>query len=317
MPGGYGVRVGLQLDPAVDPAEVADEARRTEELGFDLISAGEHVFFHGPVSNAFVTLAAAAAVTKRIRLLSALTILPLYPLALAAKQAATVDRISGGRFELGLGLGGEYPKEFAASGVPASGRGARVEEALPVLLDLLAGKTVTASGTYGSLDGLRLEPPPAQSRLPVWMGGRRPAAMRRAGEFADVWLPYMMTPGSYVRGLAAVTEAAQKAGRPAGAVRGGLFLWGSVDERAGRARREALATVSQLYQQDFEPLADRYLLHGQPDAVVARIAQYAAAGVRSLIFAPACPAERRAEVVGLFARAVLPHCRELVQEEAS
>lgn len=305
------MRIGLQLDPAGDSADVAGEARRTEELGFDLLSAGEHVFFHGPVSNAFVTLAAAAAVTERVRLVSALTILPLYPMVLAAKQAATVDRISRGRFELGLGLGGEYPKEFAASGVPTAGRGARVEEALPALLDLLAGKTVTASGTYGTLDGLRLQPPPVQPRMPVWMGGRRPAAMRRAGRFADVWLPYMMTPGSYARSLAAVTEASGNAGRPPGAVHGGLFLWGSVDESAGRARREAVETISRLYRQDFEPLADRYLLHGQPDAVAARIAEYAAAGVRSLIFAPACPPERRAEVVALFARAVLPRCRAL------
>jgi alkanesulfonate monooxygenase SsuD/methylene tetrahydromethanopterin reductase-like flavin-dependent oxidoreductase (luciferase family) len=308
------VRVGLQLDPGGDPAEVADEARRTEELGFDLLSAGEHVFFHGPVSNAFVTLAAAAVVTERVRLVSALTVLPLYPMVLAAKQAATVDRISHGRFELGLGLGGEYPKEFAASGVPVNGRGARVEESLPALLDLLAGKTVTASGAYGSLDCLRLDPPPVQPRVPVWMGGRRQAAMRRAGRFADIWLPYMMTPDSYARGLAAVTEAAGDAGRPSGAVSGGLYLWGSVDESAGRARREAVETVGWLYQQDFEPLADRYLLHGQPDAVAARIAEYAAAGARSLIFAPACPPERRAAVVALFAQAVLPFCRDLDQE---
>jgi alkanesulfonate monooxygenase SsuD/methylene tetrahydromethanopterin reductase-like flavin-dependent oxidoreductase (luciferase family) len=310
------VRVGLQLDPAGDPAGVADEARRTEELGFDLLSAGEHLFFHGPVSNAFVTLAAAAAVTERVRLVSALTILPLYPMVLAAKQAATVDRISRGRFELGLGLGGEYPKEFAASGVLVSGRAARVEESLPALLDLLAGKTVTGSGTYGSLDGLRLEPPPVQPRVPIWMGGRRPAAMRRAGRFADVWLPYMMTPDSYACGLAAVTDAAGDAGRPSGAVNGGLFVWGSVDESAGRARREAVGAVSRLYQQDFEPLADQYLLHGRPDAVAARIAEYAAAGVRSLIFAPACPPERRADVVALFAQAVLPCCRELGEETA-
>ncbi len=97
------MRAGLVLDTAGEPGGIADEARAAERLGFDLAAAGEHVFFEGPVSNAFVTLAAAAAVTEQIRLLSAVTILPMYPMALAAKMAATLDRVSPGRFELGVG----------------------------------------------------------------------------------------------------------------------------------------------------------------------------------------------------------------------
>jgi alkanesulfonate monooxygenase SsuD/methylene tetrahydromethanopterin reductase-like flavin-dependent oxidoreductase (luciferase family) len=118
------MRTGLMLGTAGDPGTAA-EARRAEQLGFDLVAAGEHVFFHGPTANAFVTLAAAAAVTERVRLLSALTILPLYPMAMAAKLAATLDLVSRGRFDLGVGVGGEFPPEFAASGVPVGGRGTR------------------------------------------------------------------------------------------------------------------------------------------------------------------------------------------------
>ena len=88
------MRAGLVLDTAGEPGDIAAEARAAERLGFDLAAATEHVFFEGPVSNAFVTLAAAAAVTERIRLLSAVTILPMYPMALAAKMAATLDRVS-------------------------------------------------------------------------------------------------------------------------------------------------------------------------------------------------------------------------------
>ena len=310
------MRVGLQLDPAGDPGEVTDEARLAEGLGFDLLSSGEHVFFYGPTSNAFITLTAAAAVTQQIKLLSALTILPLYPVVLAAKMAATLDQLSHGRFELGIGLGGEYAPEFKASGVPVAGRGARVDEQLPVLIGLLSGQRVTAAGAFGSVDGMRLDPPPVQHpHPPIWMAGRKPAAMRRVGRFADVWLPYMLSPESFGQGLATVRTAAVSAGRAAESVQGGLFIWGSVDEVPGQARRDAVDTVSRLYNQDFESLADRFLLHGTPDQVSARIAEYAAAGVRSLIFAPACPPERRREVVTLFAEAVLPRCRELDQEE--
>ena len=294
-----------------DPGDVAGEARDAERLGFDLVAAGEHVFFHGPVSNAFVTLAAAAAVTERIRLLSALTILPLYPMAMAAKMTATLDRISHGRFDLGIGVGGEYPPEFEASGVPVAGRGARTDEALDVLVRLLSGEKVTAEGQFGSLRDLRLDPLPGQQpRPPIWVGGRKAPAMRRAGRFADVWMPYMVGPESFARSLAGARAFATQAGRPATSLAGALFIWGCVDPDPARARRTAVESVSRLYDQDFGPLADRYLLHGDPDMVVARLAEFRACGADTVIFAPACPPERRADMTALFAEAVRPRLPE-------
>ena len=302
------MRAGLVLDTAGEPGGIADEARAAERLGFDLAAAGEHVFFECPVSNAFVTLAAAAAVTERIRLLSAVTILPMYPMALAAKMAATLDRVSHGRFELGVGVGGEFPPEFAANGVPVAGRGARTDEALGVLLRLLSGDKVTAEGQFGSLRDLRLDPPPLQQpRPPLWVGGRKTPAMRRAGRFADVWMPYMVSPESFTRSLAGVRDFARQAQRPKTSLAGALFIWGCVDADPARARREAVESVSRIYRQDFEPLADRYLLHGDPDMVVARLAEYHAAGVDTVIFSAACTPDRRQAVTRLFAESVLPH----------
>jgi probable F420-dependent oxidoreductase len=302
------MRAGLVLDPAGDPGDAADEAHEAERLGFSLVAATEHVFFHGPVSNAFVTLAAAAAVTDRIRLLSAVTILPMYPMALAAKMAATLDRVSHGRFELGIGVGGEYPPEFAAGGVPVAGRGARTDEALEVLLRLLSGERVTAQGQFGDLQDLRLDPPPVQQpRPPLWVGGRRQAAMRRAGRFADVWMPYMVSPDSLARTLNEARAFAHQAKRPETALTGALFIWGSVDPDPARARREAVASVSRTYSQDFGPLADRYLLCGNPEMIVSRLAEYHAAGADTVIFSAACPPARRPAVTALFAESVLPH----------
>jgi probable F420-dependent oxidoreductase len=301
------VKAGLMLGSVGDPGGVPDAARRAEQLGFDLVTSGEHVFFHGPTSNAFLTLAAAAAATERIRLVSTLTLLPLYPMALVAKLTANLDQLSRGRFELGVGVGGEYPPEFAASGVPVAGRGRRADEALEVLVRLLSGEAVTADGAFGSLRDQRLDPRPVQRpHPPIWVGGRQPAAQRRAGRFGDVWMPYMVSPGSLRRSLTAVRQFAAEAGRPDGAVAGALFIWGSVDPDGARARAETVAFVSQLYQQDFEPLADRYLLHGDPDTVLARLAEYRAAGADTVIFSPACAPERHDEVVARFAESVLP-----------
>jgi alkanesulfonate monooxygenase SsuD/methylene tetrahydromethanopterin reductase-like flavin-dependent oxidoreductase (luciferase family) len=287
---------------------VAADARRAEQLGFDLVASGEHLFFHGPTSNAFITLAAAAGATERIRLLSALTILPLYPMAMAAKMASALDLISNGRFDLGVGVGGEYPPEFAAVGAAVAGRGTRTDEALEVMVRLLSGERVTAEGPFGSLQDLRLEPPPVQRpHPPIWVGGRQTPAMRRAGRFGDVWMPYMVSPGSFARSLAGARVFAEQAGRPASALTGALFVWGCVDNDRVRARRTAVEFVSGVYHQDFEPLADRYLLHGDPDAVTARLSEYHAAGAETVIFSPACPPERHADVTALFARAVCPH----------
>ncbi len=318
-------RFGLVLDPLADPGSAtagtvagavagtvggaAAQAVTAEQLGFDFVAASEHVFFYGPASNAFVELAAAAAVTSRVGLVSALTLLPLYPAALAAKMAASLDRLSGGRFTLGVGVGGEYPAEFAACGVPVRRRGAKADESLAILRGLLGGGAVTLDGEFARLDGLALQPPPAQRQLPVWVGGRKAAAQRRAARFGDAWLPYLISPEQLAAGLQAVRGFTEAAGRPPGTVTGAVYLWGSVSERAETARQQAVDGVSEIYQQDFAPLADRYLLAGDPGGVAARLRDYAAAGSDAVIFAPACPPSQRPEVVRLFAEQVLPQLR--------
>ena len=116
------MRLGITID---NPATVVEDAQQAEKLGFDFVGCGEHLFFHGPTPNAFAMLAAAAGATSRIRLVSSIALLPLYPAPLVAKLAAVIDTISHGRFELGVGAGGEYPPEFVAAGIdPAQlGRG--------------------------------------------------------------------------------------------------------------------------------------------------------------------------------------------------
>ncbi|MEU4672780.1 LLM class flavin-dependent oxidoreductase [Amycolatopsis sp. NPDC023774] len=301
------MRVGLMFPPGADPREIPAAARRAEEAGFDFFCCGEHVFFHGPITNAFVGLAAAAGATERISLLSALTILPVYPAALAAKLVATLAVVSRGRFELGVGVGGEHPPEFEAVGVPLAERGRRADEALEVLERLLAGGRVTFCGEFTTIEDQELQPVPDR-RPPVWVGGRRRAAMRRAARYGDVWLPYLVTPQRLADSLKQVQELAGENGRRPEDVRGGVYLWSSVDTDGDRARREVVSSVSQLYSQDFEGYADRYLLFGTPARVRERLAEYAEAGAESVVFAPACAEADRA--IDLFATEVLPGIRE-------
>lgn len=290
----------IALFVGTDPACTVAEARQTEELGFDGVAAGEHLFFHGPTGNTFVTLAAAAGATTRVRLISSLTLLPLYPAAVAIKLATSLDQASGGRLEWGIGVGGEYPPEFTAAGVRTAERGARVDEALDLARRLWAGGSVAHTGRFTTLPHLRLQPGPAQpGGPPIWIGGRSSAAVRRAGRYADVWLPYMYTPEQLSRSLREVREEAERAGRDPAAMGAAVLCWGAVSEDRAAARDAAIRGVSEVYQQDFTPLADRYLLHGTPDDVVARAREYADAGAGWLIFSPV--PESRDSSVALFA----------------
>jgi alkanesulfonate monooxygenase SsuD/methylene tetrahydromethanopterin reductase-like flavin-dependent oxidoreductase (luciferase family) len=295
------VQIGITLHRSTSP--VVAQARNAERWGFDFVASGEHLFFHGPTPNAFVTLAAAAGATERVRLLSALTQLPLYPAALAAKLAATLDVVSQGRFEFGVGVGGEFPLEFEAAGVPVRERGPRTDAALELVGRLLAGGRDER--------GLVLDPPPVQRpRPPIVVGGRREAAQRRAGRYADAWMPYLVRPDQLAAGLVRAREVAAAHGRPP--VSGAVFLWTAVDTDSRRARSTAIEVVSTTYRQDFRPLADAYLVSGTPDQVVGRIREYAAAGAEQILISPACPPQLDAELAmtRLLTAEVLPALRE-------
>lgn len=297
-------RFGLSLDMS---SSVAVEAAAAERLGFDYLGAGEHLFFHGATPNAFVTLAAAAGATSRIRLVSTISLLPLYPAALAAKLIAALDQVSGGRFEYGAGAGGEFPAEFAAAGVSLASRFRRLDEALEVIRLLSAGGRVDFAGEFTQLSGVALDPVPVQRpRVPVWLGGRREGAIRRAARFADVWMPYMVTPARFAASLAAVREEAQRQDRAAGSISGALFAWMCVDQDRAWARRAGIAAASATYRQDFSALADRYLLLGTPDEVASRLSEYADAGVERVIVKVAATPTDRERVVATVAQELMP-----------
>jgi probable F420-dependent oxidoreductase len=304
------MRVGITVD---DPSIVVAEARRAEDLGFDMLGCGEHVFFHGPTPNSFAMLAAAAAVTSRIRLVTSVALLPLYPAVVVAKMASVIDCISDGRFELGVGAGGEYPAEFAAAGVDPRTRFRRLDEGLEVLRRLFAGGAVDFEGSYATLSGVTLNPPPRQpGGPPIWLGGRKTGALRRAARYAQVWIPYMVTPEQVGAGLAEIRGGAAEHGRTADAVAAALFAWTAVDADASWARNTGIGVVSAAYNQDFSSIADRYLLIGSPDAVIERLAQFAAVGVDTVLIQIAAHSpEHRSRIIETFASRVLPAVRSL------
>lgn len=150
-------------------------AAYAETLGFDALWIGEHIAFHIPTFDAITAMAAVAARTTRIGIGIAALLLPLRPAAAVAKAISTLDVISGGRVRLGVGVGGEFPKEFEAVGVPLQARGARTDEAIAILRALWAPGAATYRGRFVQFEDVLMEPKPVQAGgPPILVGGPRP-----------------------------------------------------------------------------------------------------------------------------------------------
>jgi probable F420-dependent oxidoreductase len=166
------------------------------------------------VLDPMVALGFAAARTARIRLGAALINLPFVSPALLAKQAATVDVLSGGRLDLGLGIGW-MPEEFAATGASTARRGARTEEYLAVLRTLWSDEVSSFSGEFYTIPAGRQQPKPVQKPgPPVLLGGMSRPAMERAGRLADGWITSSRADLSAIKpAVEVIQEAAAAAGR--------------------------------------------------------------------------------------------------------
>ena len=291
------------------PGGVVEFARRAEDLGFDVLGCGEHVMFHVPTANTYISLGVAAGATSRIRLLSAVVLLPLYPAALAAKMGAALDVASNGRYMFGVGIGGEFPKEFEACGVPVAERGARTNEALDVIRRLWTERDVSYSGRFNTLNEFSIDPMPVQSPPPIWVAGRRDAAMKRAVRFGDGWLPYMYSPEHLAASVARIRAFADEAGRDLAGFRFGLYIFTAVHEDGDRAREMAIDRLSRQYAQDFSGLVDRYALAGTPSEVTARLGEYVDAGASMVMLSSACPDDYIDENIRLLAEEVIPAFR--------
>jgi probable F420-dependent oxidoreductase len=193
------------------------------------------------VLDPMVALGYAAAVTERIRLGVAVVNMPYESPALVAKQAASVDVLSGGRLDLGLGIGW-MPEEFAMTGGTMAGRGARTAEYLGALRHLWAGGVSEFHGAYYTVPAGRFAPLPVQRPgPPVLLGGMVPRALQRAGRLADGWVTSSRTDLARIGDLIAVVlDAAEEAARDPASIRvvcRGVVRWGTpvtVPEGGGR-----------------------------------------------------------------------------------
>jgi len=273
----------------------ASDVEYLESLPIESLWVGGHVASPNPSPEAMAALAWLAARAQRVRVGTAILLLPLYAPAIVAKQIADLDRATGGRVTLGVGVGGEYPAEFAACGVPIGERGPRTDEAIPLLRRLWSGEPVSHHGTFADFDDVRIHPAPQQGAdLPIVVAGRQPVAMRRAARLGDGWMPYLYSPRRYAESVAVIRETAAADGRDLTDFEWFAFVFVNVDDDGDRAREDAARFLGGTYTKgDFAAMIDRVAAAGTVDQVTATLQAFVDAGARHLVFTPMVRGEPR------------------------
>jgi probable F420-dependent oxidoreductase len=317
------LKIGIQTihrrtEPATSPwlptiAELEALVRLVDDCGYDSLWVGDHIAFAVSILDPLLQLAQAAVVSRRLLLGTNVYLLPLRHPGPVAKQIASLDHLCEGRLIFGVGVGGEFPKEFAVSGVPLNERGARLSAAIPLLRELWTGEPVSYSGRYfGEFSDVAMQPPARQKGgPPIWCGGRADAALARAGRLADGWISYVVTPDQYRAAVEKIEAAAETSGRRLDRFGTGHLLFVRLDKTYEAALDAAALSLSQRYAMDFRRAAERYAALGTPEQVAMRIRDFWHAGARHVVIDLVGPYEERPRQIEDFARNVLPLLADL------
>ena len=311
---------------------VRDWAQRAEDLGFDSVWLSDHLFLdleryggstqrHGAI-ECLSGLAGLAVATSRVKIGALVVCNDLRPPTVVAKTASTIDVLSGGRLELGIGAGW-YAPDFEAAGVefaPPGRRLRRLAEAVQVIRGMLSNETFTFDGRYYQVDEAHNIPRSSQSARPrVWVGGKGDTTVSIAGRFADgynaVWA---WTPEAFADRIRVLERTMAESGRaPKEVARSvGLYALVAEDESAVDARFDRYLAASPIIP-PAKTAADwgHDKLAGTPEQVVDRIKQFEALGVEEVILGvgmlPFQIAE--AEAVDDFASLVFPEFKQANQ----
>lgn len=282
---GRPIQFGYFLVPmAVEP--LIETAQEAERLGLDYLGIQDHPYQRRFVDT-FGLMAAIAAATDRIRLFPDVACLPLRPPGVLAKTAATIDLLSGGRFELGLGAG-SFWDAIAGYGGPRRSPGESLQaldEAIEIVRRVWSGeRSLRFEGRHYRLVGVHGGPPPAHD-VGIWLGVYGPRALRLAGAKADGWVPsYRGDPEDLGRMVKRLDDAAVAAGRDPGAIRRVINVSGSI----GEGGDGPLAGSVERWADELSELALRHgfdtFIFGNPDdRQMAIFAEGVAPAVRSRV----------------------------------
>ena len=280
--------VSLSVDGYWD---IPEFARRAEALGYGRVTMGEHIMDGNPPRPTLLNLpamAAAAGATSNLRVMTGIVIAPLYHPVTLAKMVATVDQVSSGRLDFGIGISGQRGTkiEFDAVGVDVHTRGKRTDEMLQVMQRLFTEEHVSHHGDFFDFDDVSLLPFPAQKPYPpIWVSGRSEAAMRRAGVMGDGWYPYLFTVRRIKASNDMVRQYAAEAGRDLTGFNWGLNQPTAISSDGSEALELAVSNVGERYvtaERSAESIAKALCIAGTPDDCVKAVEERIEAGVEHI-----------------------------------
>jgi alkanesulfonate monooxygenase SsuD/methylene tetrahydromethanopterin reductase-like flavin-dependent oxidoreductase (luciferase family) len=274
------VRVGLF--PLVGqrtggPEELHATLARVAGEGVDHLCVGDHVsFFVGAGSDGLITAASMLAAQAELPVYVGLYLLPLRHPVLVARQLATIAQLAPGRLTLGVGIGGEDRHEIEVCGVDPKTRGRRMDESLQILRGLADGTPVTFDGEFFSLQDALIVPAPSPP-IPLIVGGRSDAAVRRAARLGDGWLGIWVSPRRFATVRDQIAHEATQAGRDASGFEHALNVWCGFAPTREAARERLASQMQAFYQMPFEPF-ERYSPYGTPEQVAEFLSPYIESG---------------------------------------
>ncbi len=281
VPGSFGVE-----PPTM--AEFTQFFRRAEELGFHSLWTIDRIFHEVNILDPMTLLSCAAAVTSRIRLGTSVLLFVLRNPVLMAKTASTLDRLSGGRLILGLSLGGR-DHEFGPLGVSVKTRVSKLTEGLTVMRKLWSEENVTFHGRHYHMDGVNMEPKPVQQpSIPIIMGGRADAVLKRSAELADGWVAGGQGgPEEFSLAWQQVRTYARAAGKDPETLDSGKLMYITVGDDVEWCKERLREFTHAYYGPRYD--VDTNCVYGPPDQCAAKIQGFIDAGAKTVILGPTWP----------------------------
>jgi alkanesulfonate monooxygenase SsuD/methylene tetrahydromethanopterin reductase-like flavin-dependent oxidoreductase (luciferase family) len=281
-------RVGVSVH---DSLVVAEPVRRRAILdraagaGLDHLCVADHISFQGGTGfDGLISAASVLSSTDALPVIVGIYLLGLRHPMLAARQLASLSQIAPGRLVLGVGVGGEDRAEISNSGVDPATRGRRLDESLGLIRALASGAPVDHRGEFFTLQSARILPAPSPP-VPIVIGGKGEAAVRRTASYGDGWLGIFCSARRFAQTRQDIAEAAARAGRETPPWYG-MNVWCGLDPDEQRARQLLAIQLEALYHLPFERF-ERLAPAGTPAQVAEWLAPFAAAGAEHLTLIPA------------------------------
>lgn len=262
--------------------------RRADDLGLHSLWVIDRIFHQNSVLDPMTLLTCAATVTSRVRLGTSVLLFALRNPVLIAKTTATLDYLSGGRLTLGVSLGGR-DNEFEPLGVSMKQRVSRLRENLTVMRKLWSEPQVTFHGRYYHMDDVSMEPKPVQKPgIPILMGGRADAVLKRSAEEADGWIAGGQgTPEAFREAWQKVRGYAQAASKDPDALEAGKLMYICVGEDRAACGAQLRAFLYAYYGPQFD--VDANCAFGPAEVCAAKIQGFLDAGVKTVMLGPTWP----------------------------